>query len=90
VLLARRGHFHFDAKSRANLPRIALATIGMALVLVALRAALEPALGGAMTMRLAALAGLIVAGLATFMALTLAFGVIRWRELRGQFRRLPA
>src|SRR5665213_3489415 len=34
VLLARRGHFHFDARARANLPRIALATLGMAAVLV--------------------------------------------------------
>jgi len=90
VLLVRRGHFHFDAKSRTNLPRIAIATIGMALVLVALRVALGPALGGAMTMRLAALAGLIIAGLAAFMALALLFGVVRWHELRGQFRRLPA
>ncbi|HWD59188.1 MAG TPA: murein biosynthesis integral membrane protein MurJ, partial [Stellaceae bacterium] len=29
TLLARRGHFHFDARSRASLPRIAAATIGM-------------------------------------------------------------
>jgi putative peptidoglycan lipid II flippase len=90
ALLARRGHFHFDAKSRANLPRIALATIGMALVLVALRAALGPALAGTVTVKLVALAALVIAGLAAFMALTLALGVVRWRELRGQFRRLPA
>jgi len=90
VLLARRGHFHFDAKSRANLPRLALATIGMGLVLMALRAALAPALGGAATVRLAALAGLVVAGFVAFMALVLLLGVVRWRELWGQFRRLPA
>jgi putative peptidoglycan lipid II flippase len=90
VLLARRGHFHFDAKSRANLPRIALATFGMALVLMALRAALGPAVGGGMGVKLAALAALVIAGLAAFMALALALGVVRWRDLLGQFRRLPA
>ena len=90
VLLARHGHFHFDARSRANLPRIALATIGMGIVLLALRVVLEPALAGAMALKLAALAGLVTAGLVAFMALILALGVTHWRELRGQFRRLPA
>ena len=37
VLLARRGDFRFDRRARANLPRIAAATIGMAAVLVGLR-----------------------------------------------------
>jgi putative peptidoglycan lipid II flippase len=90
VLLARRSHFHFDARSRANLPRIALATLGMGIVLLALRAVLEPALAGAMTAKLAALAGLVAAGLVAFVALILLLGVVRWHELRGQFRRLPA
>jgi putative peptidoglycan lipid II flippase len=90
VALARRGHFHFDARSRANLPRIALATIGMGVVLVVLRAMLEPALAGSAMARLAALAGLVAAGLAAFMALALLLGIMRWRDLWGQFRRLPA
>ncbi len=87
TLLARREHFHLDTRARANLPRIALATIGMGAVLAALRAALHPALaGGAMMLRLAALAGLVAAGLAAFLALILLLGVVNWRELR----RLPA
>jgi putative peptidoglycan lipid II flippase len=90
TLLARRGHFHFDARARANLPRIAIATIGMGAVLLALRTALEPALGGTTTIRLAALAGLVAVGLVTFLALILMLGVTHWRELRGRFRRLPA
>ena len=91
TLLARREHFQLDARARANLPRIALATVGMGAVLAGLRVALDPALvGGAMTMRLAALAGLVVAGLIAFLALILLLGVVNWRELRGQFRRLPA
>jgi putative peptidoglycan lipid II flippase len=87
TLLARRSHFQFDARSRTNLPRIALATLGMGAVLLASRAVLEPALDGATTMRLAALAGLVVAGLVAFAALILLLGVTDWRELRGQFRR---
>ena len=87
VILARRCHFRVDARARANLPRIALATLGMGIALVALRVVLYPALnGGAMMTRLAALAGLVATGLVAFLALILLLGVIRWRELR----RLPA
>jgi putative peptidoglycan lipid II flippase len=90
VLLARRGHFQFDARARANLPRIALSTIGMAAVLMLLRTVLESALASTVTTRLAALAGLVAAGLLVFGALILLLGVTHWRELRGQFRRQPA
>src|SRR5665213_1142761 len=90
VLLARRGPFHFAARARATLPRIALATLGMAAVLVVLRSLLDPALAGAVAVRLAALAGLVAAGFAAFTALILLLGVTHWRELRGQFRRQPA
>jgi putative peptidoglycan lipid II flippase len=87
VLLARRSHFHIDARARANLPRIALATLGMGGALVGLRVGLAPALnGGGATMRLAALATLVVGGLVVFLALILALGIVRWRDLR----RLPA
>jgi putative peptidoglycan lipid II flippase len=90
TLLARRNHFHFDARARANLPRIALATLGMAIVLFVLRNLLGPALAGATGMRLAALAALVAAGFGAFMALVLLLGVTRWRELVGRFRRQPA
>jgi peptidoglycan biosynthesis protein MviN/MurJ (putative lipid II flippase) len=90
TILARRSHFHIDARSRANLPRIALATLGMGAVLVVLRAVLDPALAGAMTLRLTALAGLVAGGMIAFLALSLLLGVVRWRELRRQFRRQPA
>jgi putative peptidoglycan lipid II flippase len=90
AMLARRGHFHLDTRSRANLPRIALATIGMGAALLALRAVLEPALAGALTLRLIALAALVAVGLAVFVVLVLILGVVNWRELRGQFRRVAA
>jgi len=90
VLLARRGHFRFDRRARANLPRIALATVGMGLVLVGLRAALEPALAGEMLLRLAALCGLVAGGLIAFLVLIMILGVTGWRQLRGQFGRQSA
>ena len=89
-ILARRGHFHIDARCRANLPRIAIATFGMSATLLALRAALVPALAGTTVLRLTALAGLVTTGLAAFLLLVLALGVVNWRELRSQLRRLPA
>jgi putative peptidoglycan lipid II flippase len=90
VLLARRGDFRFDRRARANLPRIAAATLGMAAVLIGSRIALTPLLTGTTPWRLAALAGLVAGGLLAFLLLVLAFGVTGWRELRGQFGRQPA
>jgi putative peptidoglycan lipid II flippase len=90
AVLARRGDFGFDRRARANLPRIAVATIGMAAVLVGLHIALAPLLTGATAWRLAALGGLVAGGLAAFLLLILALGVTGWRELRGQFGRQPA
>jgi hypothetical protein len=57
---------------------------------LALRLALAPALAGPIALRLAALAGLIAAGVVIFTVLILLLGVTDWRELRGQLRRLPA
>jgi putative peptidoglycan lipid II flippase len=90
VVLARRGDFRFDRRARANLPRIAAATIGMAAVLIGLRLALAPLLTGATAWRLMALAGLVASGLLAFLLLVLALRVTGWRELRGQFSRQPA
>ncbi len=90
ALLVRRGHFRFDPRARRNLPRIAMAAVGMGLVLVLLRAALAPALAGTAPVRIAALAGLCGAGLAAFAALALALGIADWRDLRGRLRRQPA
>jgi len=90
VLLGRRGDFRFDARARANLPRIVAATAGMAAVLIGLRLVLAPLLGDALAWRLTALGGLVAGGLAAFLVLAFAFGVARWRDLRGQFGRQPA
>src|SRR5207247_10483036 len=90
VRLAGYGHFRLDQSARGNLPRIAAATLIMALILVGLRLLLASALAGPALLRLGALAGLIAAGLLSFGALILAFGVTDWRELRGRLRRQPA
>ena len=87
VLLARHGHFRLDRRAVSKIPRIAAATLGMAVLLVTLRLMLAPALAGPALLRLGALAGLIVAGLVSFGALALTFGVTDWRELRGQLMR---
>jgi len=90
VLLTRRGYFHIDARTRTNLPRIAIATLAMGVALVVLRLALADALAGPTTLRLTALAGLISAGAVVFGALAVGLGVTGWRDLRRQFRRQPA
>jgi putative peptidoglycan lipid II flippase len=82
VLLARRGHFQFDRRARGNLPRIAVAALGMGAALVALRVVLAPTLAGPTLLRLAALFGLIAAGALIFAGLILALGVAGWRDLR--------
>jgi len=89
-LLVRREHLHLDARSQRNLPRIGVATLGMALILALLRAALAPALAGAASVRIVALAGLVGSGLAAFAILALVLGIADWRHLWGRLRRQPA
>ncbi|HEV8677919.1 MAG TPA: murein biosynthesis integral membrane protein MurJ, partial [Stellaceae bacterium] len=89
VLLSRHGHFRLDRRALRNTPRIAVATLGMTAILVLLSLLLAPALAGSTMLRLAALAGLIAAGLVTFAGLALALGVADWRELRGRLMRSP-
>ena len=90
ALLIGRGHFRFDSRSRRNLPRVGLASLGMALVLAVLQTLLGPALSGQPVIRLGALAALLAAGLASFVLLAVAFGVGDWRALLGRLRRQPA
>jgi putative peptidoglycan lipid II flippase len=90
VLLIGRGHFQFDARARRSLPRIATAALGMGAVLVLLRIWLTPALAAVPLIRIAALAALVGAGLASFALFALALGVADWREMWGRLRRQPA
>jgi putative peptidoglycan lipid II flippase len=82
VLLGHHGHFRLDRRAAASIPRIAIATAGMAALLWGLRDhLLAPALAGPQSLRLAALAALVAAGLVSFAALALALGVVDWRRL---------
>jgi putative peptidoglycan lipid II flippase len=90
VLLIRRRHFRFDRRARRNLPRVAMAALGMGVVLALLRVTLAPALAGPPVASVGALAGLVCAGLAAFASLALALGIADWRDLLGRLRRLPA
>jgi putative peptidoglycan lipid II flippase len=84
ALLRRQGHFHLDRRATTTIPKIAAATAGMALLLWGLRDVLAPAFAGSPTMRIAALAALVIAGLVVFAILAIAFGVADWRELRSR------
>ncbi len=90
AVLVRRGHFQIDRRARRNLPRIALAALGMGAVLGLLRTAAAAAFAGPTLARAVVLAGLVGAGLAVFAALTLALGIADWRDLLGRIRRQPA
>jgi putative peptidoglycan lipid II flippase len=90
IILHRRGHFSFDARSRRVLPRLIGATIGMGVVLALLLVPLEAALAGRATERLLALAALVAAGLASFAAFAFLSGAADWQEVARRLRRRAA
>ena len=90
ALLIRRRHFAFDRRTRRNLPRVGAAALGMGVVLGGLRVALAPMFAGPYMLQVAALIGLVGAGLAVFAALVLGLGIAEWRDLLGRLRRQPA
>ena len=90
ALLVRRGHLRLDRRARRNLPRVAVAAFAMGAVLALLRMAAAPAFVAPVLIRIAALAGLVGAGLAVFALLTLVLGIAEWRDLWGRLRRQPA
>jgi putative peptidoglycan lipid II flippase len=90
TLLVRRRHFRLDRRARRNLPRIAVAALAMGAALRLLLAAAGPALAGPVSLRVGALVGLVLAGLAAFALAVLVLGVADWRDLLGRLRRQPA
>ncbi len=89
-ILHRRGHLAVDKRLRSRLPRIVLASAGMAGALVLAHWALAPWLEGDMVFRAGALAALVCAGLATFAVLAHLFGAARPRDLSRLMRRKDA
>jgi putative peptidoglycan lipid II flippase len=89
-LLRRRGQFALDPRARRTLPRMALASLGMGAVLLALEPLLAPAFAGALGLRLGALAILVGAGLVAFAALAVALGALPWGEVKRRLLRARA
>jgi putative peptidoglycan lipid II flippase len=90
-LLARKGHFALDERSRRRIPRILGASLAMALVLgFASYLLTAPLHGPSLAVQAAALTGLIVLGLVTYAAAALAFGAGSLAELKAMFRRRQA
>jgi putative peptidoglycan lipid II flippase len=81
VVLGRRGWLRIDPQGRRRLPRIAAATIGMAVGLILLHGALAPA------GRLVSLVLLIPAGLVGYGALLHVLGVARIPDLVAAIRK---
>ena len=90
LMLYRRGHFALDARARRSLPRILLAALGMGAVLLAMERLLASALAGGFSSQLAALALLVISGLACFAALALLLGVADWRAIKRRLGRQAA
>jgi putative peptidoglycan lipid II flippase len=86
-VLARRGHFRLDAGTRRRLPRLAAAAIGTGALVALLEWALGFAFAGSLREQIAALAVLVVAGIAGFFLLAFAFAAIDRRELLRRLRR---
>jgi putative peptidoglycan lipid II flippase len=90
-LLARKGHFTLDQRSRRRIPRILAASLAMALVLgLGSRLLATPLHDGRLVLQLAALAGLIGLGLVSYAGAALAFGAGSLAELKATFRRRQA
>lgn len=85
--LHRRGHLALDDRLKSRLPRILLASAGMACVLVLAHLALAPWFAGDPFHRAGALTALVCAGLATFAVLAHVFGAAGLRDLRSLMRR---
>ena len=85
-VLHKRGHFVLDDRLRHRLPRIILASAGMTATLALALTPLGGALAGSMTERIAALAALVVGGMAMFGALGWVTGAARPQDLKSLYR----
>ncbi|MBB5694156.1 murein biosynthesis integral membrane protein MurJ [Muricoccus pecuniae] len=84
VMLRRRGQWRPDRRLRRRVPRLLIATLAMAAVLVALRLMLPDPVGS--TARLVVLAVYVVAGLVTYFGLAQAIGALHLGEIRRRGR----
>ena len=86
VILHRRGHLEIDARLKRRLPRMALASAGMAALLWFAMWGLEGALAGDAVQRITALAALVVGGLVVFAGLAHLTGAAAVKDVRSLIR----
>ncbi len=87
VILARRGHFTVEARLRNRVARMSLAALGMAGALAACLAGVGAMVDAGGVERAAALAFLVVAGIACYGAFAVLAGAARLREIRRSMTR---
>jgi putative peptidoglycan lipid II flippase len=85
--LLRRGHWTIDARLRRSVLGMAVASVGLALLLWGVAAALAGLFTGGLAARIAALALLVLAGLAGYGVLAQLAGAVDWREMPRLLRR---
>lgn len=90
VVLARRGQLAFDARLKRRLPRILVASTGMAAALAGAVIMLQPLLDGAHAARVAGLVALVGGGLLFYGVLAQLIGACDWRDLKTLLRRREA
>jgi putative peptidoglycan lipid II flippase len=87
VILRRRGHLAIDARLKGRLPRMAAASAVMAASLWLLAIALEAPLAATIGSRVAALGGLVAAGLVVYAISAQLLGAASLRDLGTMMRR---
>ncbi len=87
VTLIRRNHHSLDRRLLGRLPRIGVAACLMGVVIWVLRRQIEGWFDGALGLQIAALALLVVVGLAAFFGFAFLLGAARVAELRAMTRR---
>jgi putative peptidoglycan lipid II flippase len=83
IILYRGGFLKIDARLSSRLPRTIAATATMAGVLALLQWGLADWLAGDQHHRIAALAVLVAAGVAAFVASAQLFGAVAWADVRA-------
>ena len=85
-VLHKRGYFAFDDRLSHRLPRIVLASAGMAAALLWAMTPLDAALTGPTAERIGALVALVAGGMAVFGALVWGTGAARPQDLKSLYR----
>jgi putative peptidoglycan lipid II flippase len=87
-VLHRQGHLRLDARNRARLPRILLASLAMAALVALVAPAIGPMLShGSIPRRGLGLAGLVGLGMVSYAAFVLGLGGVRWGDFAPYLRR---